>query len=405
MEADLRFGAELRRLRQSAGMTLDDVCREVNYSKGHLSKVERGDKKPSMPLARACDALFETGGRLAGLVGPPGKSPGRPRRARRDVLATGVGSFLGTLLVAEGAPLPPGGTVPPAHVFRDQLDHMRRLGQNNDPVTVIPPLRAQTVALTTLAAHTTGRDRAELLLLAARSAEFTGWMAQEAGDARGALEWTAEAVELAQAGGDRHLKDYALVRQALVTFYDGRAQETIALAERAQRSAAPPRVRGLAAQREAQGHALAGDEKACLRALDRARGLLVDDDTVDGAPVLGPSNLPDPVAMVTGWCLYDLGRHRQAAAVFEKECARLPRHAVRTRARYGLRGALAHAASGEVERSCQQARELLGLVEQAPSATIRADVRRLDRELGRFRSHPAVRELRPSLAHALGSGR
>ncbi|MET9678750.1 hypothetical protein [Streptomyces coeruleorubidus] len=40
----------------------------IGYSNGHLSKVERGDKKPTDVLARRCDAIFRTGGRLERLL-------------------------------------------------------------------------------------------------------------------------------------------------------------------------------------------------------------------------------------------------------------------------------------------------------------------------------------------------
>ncbi|MFF4177717.1 helix-turn-helix domain-containing protein [Streptomyces sp. NPDC001750] len=410
MDFPLRFGAELRRLRQDAGMTLQVFADAVNYSKGHLCKIERGDKRPTMDLARRCDALFMTDGQLQRMARPQRETEtGGPVVARRDAIATGVGSFLAITLTGSGRDVPRPGTngsaddaSPPTVVlFRDQLHQMRQLGQGVAPGALLPILRTQAGTVTTLAARASGVTRAGLLVIAARFAEYTGWMAQEAGDEAAALRWTDEAVELARAGGDDQLADYALVRRALVTFYNGDAAETVGLAQRAQRSALPPRIRGLAAQREAQGHALAGDEKACLRGLERARTLLDTADQPSDTPVLGTTNLADPVSMVTGWCLYDLGRPREAAAVLDRECRRIPPHALRTRTRYGLRSALAHAASGEVERSCEVARELLNFMNIAPSATVRADVRRLDRELSRFRANPAVRELRPALANAL----
>lgn len=175
-------------------------------------------------------------------------------------------------------------------------------------------------------------------------------MAQEAGDSGAALGWTGEAAELAHAGGDPYLGSYAFVRRALVTLYGGDAAGTVALARRAQSSKLPPRIRGLAAQREAQGHALIGDEHNCLRSLDRARELLDSDDARSGAePVIGTTHVSDPAAMTTGWCLYDLGRPKAAAEVLDREYRRLPPHALRTRARYGFRKALAHAASGEAD--------------------------------------------------------
>ncbi|MFJ8731897.1 DNA-binding protein [Streptomyces bauhiniae] len=288
-------------------------------------------------------------------------------------------------------------TLPLVSLFQERLELMRKLGQASAPELLLGVLREQVTEITGLAVRASGRTRAELLVIAARFAEYIGWMAQEAGDEAGALRWTAEAVELAEAGGDVHLADYAQVRRALVTLYAGAADETVALAQQAQGSTAPPRIRGLAAQRAAQGYALLGDERACLMGLDRARALLAMDDSEPDGPVLGPTNLADPVAMVTGWCLHDLGRHRQAAEVLDRECMLIPPHALRSRMRYGVRRALAHAAAGAVERSCEVARELLDCGKLAPSATVRADVRRLDRELMRFRTSPMVRDLRPAL--------
>ncbi|MFI2029283.1 helix-turn-helix domain-containing protein [Streptomyces buecherae] len=400
------FGAELRRLRLAAGMTLQELARVVNYSKGHLSKIERGSKRPTASLARQCAVLFGAEDQLFHAADSPAANPkggGRLSMARRDAIATGVGSLLGMGL-AGGGPSSHGEEValPTIAVFRDQFQHMRRLGQSISPAVLLPALRAQTATVTGLATASTGSARTGLLVIAARFAEYTGWMSQEAGDEAAALRWTAEAVGLAQAGGDARLADYALVRQALVTMYNGAAQETIALAQQAQRSALPPRIRGLAAQREAQGHALAGDENACRRGLEQARGLLAKAETDDSeTSVLGPTHLADPAAMVTGWCLYELGRPREAAEVLDTECRRIPSHALRTRTRYGLRRALAHAASGEIEQSCAVARDLLTYMEIVPSATVRTDVRRLDRELSRFRTQPAVRELQPALVRAL----
>ncbi|MEU7578531.1 helix-turn-helix transcriptional regulator [Streptomyces sp. NPDC041068] len=404
MDVPLGFGAELRRLREGSGMTLEYLSRKVNYSKGHLSKVERGDKRPTEVLARRCDALFRTGGRLRRLLDTPKSTDAGRLQGRREMLVTGVGSLVAATMPGRGgSPCVDDARLPPIALLQDQLQQMRMLGQTSPPTALLVPLRAQVATVTRMAAHSSGSNRAGLLALVARFAEYTGWMAQEAGDVAGALGWTAQAVDLAQAGGDEDLADYALVRRALIALYSNKAHETVALVQQAQKGSVPPRIRGLATQRAAQGHALAGAERACLNELDRARELLAHDDALSHGPILGPTNLVDPVSMVTGWCLHDLGRHREAAELLDRECLHIPRHAVRTRIRYGFRRALAHSASGEIERSCEVARELLTFVDLAPSATVRADVRQLDRELGRSRSHSAVRELRPALAHAMSS--
>ncbi|MCZ0981135.1 helix-turn-helix transcriptional regulator [Streptomyces diastatochromogenes] len=412
MSMDLRFGPELRRLRLEAGLTLTEFSVALNYDKGHLSKVERGERSASPELARRCDAFLGANGALQRLVAPTGtdsgagaaSSPTDPSRwlvGRREVLSAATGALIdlglklgGQAVASTDDPLLPS--------FRMQFDQLRQLGQSTAPKVLLPLLETQTRMITGLAADARSPHRAATLLLASRFAEFTGWMAQEAGNSDAALGWTGEAAELARAGGDPHLGSYSLVRRALVTMYAGDATSTIALARRAQSSGLPPRIRGLAAQREAQGHALVGDEAACLRSLDRARKLLADDDARDDAePVIGTSHVSDPAAMSTGWCLHDLGRPKAAAEVLDREYRRLPPHALRTRARYGFRRSLAHAASGEVEHACTIAAELLSVMPAVPSATVNSDIRRLSRELSRFRSNRAVRDLQPALARVL----
>jgi hypothetical protein len=108
------------------------------------------------------------------------------------------------------------------------------------------------------------------LIIASRYADYTRWLVQERGTDFGALRWTRQAIELANAAGDPSFAAYGLVRHALMTLYRGDAAQTIQLARRAQAGTLPPRIRGLAAAREAQGHAIAADYDSTMRALDRA---------------------------------------------------------------------------------------------------------------------------------------
>jgi hypothetical protein len=236
-----------------------------------------------------------------------------------------------------------------------------------------------------------------------RTTEYAGWLAQESGDDRMALWWTGQAARAAAAVGDHHMASYALVRRALVALYQGDAATTIALARRAQLTPdTPGRVLGLAAQREAQGHALAGNHKDCFRALEVARShLAVAEPEENPAMVIGTSFVPDPVAVVTGWCLHDLGRPADAAAVLDVEVTRIASTAVRARLRFGIRRALAHAAAGEVDHACMLAEGMLGQARAVSSATVRVDIRRLAVTLRRFSTHAAVRALTPAFATAL----
>jgi hypothetical protein len=227
-------------------------------------------------------------------------------------------------------------------------------------------------------------------------------MAEEMGDDHAALWWTDEAVQMADAAGQPEMGAYALVRRALVGMYRGDAAETIDLALMARSDArASERIRGLASLREAQGYALTADEGACQQALERGREHLARamDDPV--GTVLGTSTVVDPAAMVTGWCLHDLGRPGDSAAILDREIARLPAEARKARTRFAVRRALAYAAAGEVDQACRLTDELLTDAQELSSATIRLDLVRLSRALNRWPNHAPVRALQPGLTRAL----
>ncbi|WP_196454065.1 helix-turn-helix transcriptional regulator [Planomonospora sp. ID82291] len=422
VQQSVRFGGELRRRRLAAGLTLTDLARLVHYSKAQLSKVERGVKTPSRELVRLCDATLGAGGRLAALARgrPPGEGPAEAETgdgevwlmqlspdgqnlfqsvSRRQVMAAGAISLAG----AGGGPglSSDAGDGRFLEISRSLFDQYRQLGQAVGPALLLPALITQTHTLRELSAQAGSRTRRAALRLGSRYAEYVGWLVQETGDERAALWWTRRAVELAAAGDDHDLAAYGLVRHALVTLYREEADQTIELARRAQSGKLPPRIRGLAAQRQAQGHALAGDYGACMRSLDRARTLLglhvQDPDT----PVIGTMNLPDPVAMITGWCLYDLGRPKEAAEAMDRQLALIPPRALRTRVRYGVRSALAHAAAGEIDHACRLTGRLLDAAVTVSSATIAADLRGLARILARHPRSPSVRDLAPELGTAL----
>jgi transcriptional regulator with XRE-family HTH domain len=413
------FGEALRKRRLDAGMSLTALSRAVHYSKAQLSKVERGIKAPGRDLARLCDAVLGAGGSLISLTTAnspsssdepdfsdineeewimrlsPGGANAFHSVGRRSVMGVGVASLM-TWRSDSSQALASGTAVGMLEASRSLFAHYRRLGQSVQPDLLLPALIAQTHTLRELSAHADARTRQELLVLGSRYAEYVGWLVQETGNDEAALWWTGRAVQLATAGGDSALAGYALVRRALVTMYQDDAVQTVALAARADSSSLPPRIRGLAAQREAQGHALAGDHSACMRALDRARTLMAQDSGSEG-PVIGTMHLPDPVGMVTGWCLVDLGRPGEAGEHLDRQLALVSQDALRTRVRYGVRRALAYASAGEIDHACTLALPLLDDLTAVRSATVTTDLRRLARVLARYGDHPSVRALAPRL--------
>lgn len=445
-----RFGTELRARRVAAGLSLGTLAAYLRYSKGYLSKIETG-RMPARPeLARRCDAYLKAGGALAALVpaqplavsGDSAKAdrPDEPdlRQAwtsgfdgdaywfaavpRREVLTAGTGAVLAVGLGAGLAPRSAASRDDHAtRAFETLFGQMRKLGQTASPAVVLPTLIAQTETLRSLLAHASAATRNRLLRLTSRYAEFTGWMAQEAGSESGALWWTELAAQLADAAGDTTLVAYTGIRRALLAMYRGDGAATVAAVQDAEHPRWSPAIREQAARRAAQGHALQGDYAACLRALDRARELgsfVPDPPSTSGtrspggkptttamdashAFAIGPTTMSDPLAITTGWCLFDLGRWEQSARLLEPAVSALGPDAVRGRARYGTRLALAHAALGDLPRATALTAGLLDAADATDSATVRIDLRRLSRTFNRHSADPAVRALSPRLTASL----
>lgn len=387
------FGEELRRKRITASLSLAQLAQRVHYSKGQLSKVERGIKTPSRDLARLCDAALESGGELASLAGTGPAT-------RRQVLAAGALAVPAIYLGRTASPESPEHANLPS-TFRSLFDHYRKLGQTTDPDLLIPVLAEQVNIIQEIAKNTGEHTSRALLIIASRYAEYTGWLVQETGSDFGALRWTRHSVDLANAGGDSDFAAYGLVRHALVTMYRGDPEQTTQLALRAQAATLSPRIRGLAAAREAQGHAIAGDYDSTMRALDRASALLGAAGLDADQPVIGTGNVADAAEMTRGWCLYDLGRPRDAARIIDRQLAAIPRGATRAQARYGARRALAYAAAGDIDHACHLTADLLDDVTRIRSATIATDLHALARTLGRHQKNPAVRDLSPRLGTSL----
>ncbi|RJQ80446.1 XRE family transcriptional regulator [Pseudonocardiaceae bacterium YIM PH 21723] len=418
------FGRELRRYRLAAGLSLTGLAELVHYSKGHLGKIETGDKRAGIDLARLCDAALDAGGELAAMVTEDRVEPSSPAPVaeaddevlmmtfapdgtswlvpmnRRQALAAGAVSLMATKLTP-GA-LPAGARQESTiAAFKQLFNQSRKLGQMASPGIVLPTVVAQGHTVRGMAKSASGPQQIELLRLAARYQEYAGWLAQEAGDDRAALNWTNAAVDLADAAEDRDLAAHGLIRRALITLYRDDARQTIELAAQAQASnRASARTRGQAALREAQGHALAGDYDSCRRALDRAAVLLAAGEQ-PGELALGQSSVTDLTSMVTGWCLHDLGRPGEAAEILDDQVSRIPADSLRAHARFGTRQALAHASAGEVDHACGLAHGVLNSAEVVDSATIRTDLRRLARTLARWHNHGEVRILQERLSAAL----
>lgn len=343
------FAQEVRRLRNERGLSLNQMTTRVPYSKGHLSKIENGQAPPNPEMARLLDDALGAQGRLIELA----DAPARPIPSDHSTLLT----------------------------FDSLFDNHRALGHRLSPEVVLVSLRPQVDALSDLArsAREPGLSRG-LWLMAARFAEYAGWMEQERGDDASAAELTKLAVQYAAKGGDLEVEAWALVRAAELALYKGDARQTVDLARRAGKSRSTA-VQAVAAQREAQGYALAGAELRCEEALDRAAEL----QRAAGESRYGTTSLADQVAIARAWAFHDLGRHAQAAEILDEQLPLIAPTALRARTRFGLRRALAHAEAGDLDHACELVAGMLDDIRQVQSATVHIDLSAFSKMLSRLR--------------------
>jgi transcriptional regulator with XRE-family HTH domain len=411
------FGVELRRRRVRAGLSLMELAGIVHYSKSYLSRIESGGRRPSVKLARLADAALNANGTLAELVAE--SDQGRPA-PEEPVLSTSAALHREVLAFGDALSLPfalsPSDTrtmVDDDHVemyFRDRFDRCRHLGQRMPPAFVLRSLVMELCTLLELAQAALRTPAGlRLPLLAARYAEYAGWMAQEAGQRGAALEWTRRAAGIAAEAGATELVAYALVRKAELAMYGQDAVRTVELAERALlHPAANARIRGLASHRQAQGFALMGEYDRCLTALDRAEELLSEPHAEGsgtpgdpGGPALGSLTMGCLDHAVAGWCYYDLGYPRKAAELLERALARTPSTAHRARALYGARLALAYEAAGEIDLVLTVTLQVLADGGPVGSASTHGELRKLSRALIRWHANRPAQELQNQVNDAL----
>ena len=172
-----------------------------------------------------------------------------------------------------------------------------------------------------LLAGSRGRGRAQMLYVSARFAEFTGWLHQDAGDLRAAMQWSNTALDLAQEAGDTHMVSYIRMRKSNIASDARKPDLAVAFARAALQNpgALTPRLRAVALRQEAHGYALAGEYDACARALDHAFQHAVDapDDEADIARYCTPSY----IEMEAAHCWIELGKPAMAITTLQQGLA------------------------------------------------------------------------------------
>lgn len=385
-------GRELRDVLASSGLSVRGLARRIPVDPGHLSRVLNGRRPLSLDLAKGCDRVLGTGGRLARVAIEAQQSAGFQAREELplpedlDVLVPVVvngrsqlmpldrrtlllGMTAGAVTSAVGTPWSVSRHVAPE--VPAQLLDLRTSLVNSDsllgPARLIAAVAEQTAHVRELLDLAKGRTRDDLFAVASLYAEFQGWLQGDVGALQRGRAWTGRALEWAEAAGDPGLTGYMLMRRAQEAVAAGDGALAVGLARAAvARGESAPFVHAAGLQQLAHGLAMAGEDVAALRALDDAWALVeVGGDF--GAYSLASWCTALYVTAQRAAVLSRLGRHRDAAEAYDLALASWPADYRRERGLHLARKSLALAQAHDLDGAVDAGREALAIAVQTGS--------------------------------------
>lgn len=239
----------------------------------------------------------------------------------------------------------------------------------------------------------------EVGLLAARYAEFMGWLLQDSGEDTAALRYTDRAVELAEAAGDLPVTTYNLMRKSCVLTSVREwsrallvAQKAVNLAERDAPDLLPVCLRQYALVQSYRR-----DEYAAKTALQRA--LELTEPEIGTVNELAPYCTTSYVQMEAALCLLALDNPAAAATACDSALERWPAGLVRDQSLCLARLAVARCQLRHVDEACDAAQRAIELVKAAPSARAIHMLRLTTHKLQPFKDTRGVSELTQALAN------
>ncbi|MGH3611711.1 MAG: hypothetical protein ACRDRK_03650, partial [Pseudonocardia sp.] len=190
---------------------------------------------------------------------------------RRDVLRTGIA---GLAAVSIGGSH---GQASPAD-YRRELEQLQQLDQVTGSDRALVGVLGALTSMSTALRSSRGADRVSLIGIAARTAEFTGFLYRDLGDRVRCLYWHDRAMEWAQQGDDIAMQSYILLRKAQAAYdqRDAGRMLDLTLAAGRGKSALGPGLCAEIHQQRARGEAMLGaaerDVRRRLRVARTVRG-------------------------------------------------------------------------------------------------------------------------------------
>jgi transcriptional regulator with XRE-family HTH domain len=373
------FGAELRRARLRANLSLADLCRKYeDYGRrlnvGYLANVEKGERFPDdVQVAKIADSILGAEGLLERLwdfartqkeceakatrserltaaklsaqaviplsrgesvlvpIVAGGTSIQYARMSRRAFIETGLGAVVSVgattpdeterLLRALEQPHRVDSAV--VEYFIQLLAIHRTTDYVLHPADRVSSITSYLATIERLRKQAREPIRNRLLQLQAEYAEYIGWLHEELANLVTAEHWTSRSSDWAKAAGDGQMLSFAYLRKSTIALYDARYLDASELASAAidEPNDCPPGLASLAAQYRARAHATLAswdlqNEAECLKALDRAAELLSQRENATTDRIYWPRSHDYADLEVTrAFCYRDLGASKLGAAI------------------------------------------------------------------------------------------
>jgi transcriptional regulator with XRE-family HTH domain len=287
---------------------------------------------------------------------------------------------------------------PVAAYFHRQLDSCATSDGKDGPKQTLPSVLGIIAAIESNARQVKVEARRELIAVAARAAEFAGWLYRDTGELASTGYWHDRAMEWAQECGDTAMQGYVLLKksQAAWDARDGARMHSLALAAQGSHWKLPRQVVAEAVQQEARALALTGEGfEAVAAKLDQARTLL---DQTDGAgeSTLGAHYSPALLDLQSAICYVEAGRPQMAIDIYR---AHLDAGELSKRDGGYFSVLMGHAlvAAHEPDEAARVGQVALDVAVATRSARTISELGRLAKGLEDWRPRPAVRELYDAL--------
>ncbi|MFF4416338.1 helix-turn-helix domain-containing protein [Streptosporangium sp. NPDC001559] len=390
-------GQDLRELRRARKVSLDVIARQAKVSRGHISRVERGEREVTPALVAAYERVL--GVTVAATAGDE-VAPGTVDDVRRrDLLSTIAAASLGAATLEPlGRLLADPSVTLPDHVGVSEVEaiesatalYMSMDLARHGEVAAAMARGVLTTGMGFLDRRMTRSTRDRLHSAVGLLADRLGWATYDAGAPARAISLLTVALDHAAKGPDRDLRAHTMLDLSTVLADTGRAKEGVEVLRLALGD-----DRMSSAER-ANLHAVAA--RHCAAAGDRLAGLRHVAQSEEAATLNTPAYGPEWARQITlskghhdsalGLALYALNEPVRARDRLTAALTRLDAGRTRTGLRCLVRLAILDLRAGDPQGETRALRAVEGTA-GVRSARINADVHMLIEE---------ARQSKPDLA-------